>query len=502
MAIVLISLILAAFIALYFYLAQNNKYWQNRGVFCADGALPGVGHMLSVISMKINFHECCSKIYHNNRGRSMVGFYNFMSPSLMVLEPELVKTVLQTNFTSFHRNAQKIDPDTDPLLSKHPFFSYGDKWLVGRKRLTYSFSSKKLKILLESVKSVCVMLEDYLDNKLSKTGKVQLELKDLFSKYTTQVAAAAGFGVDGFCFDEEKADVSFRKIGKKILEPSIRNTMMLISVIFVPLLNKILKISIIPKDIDNFFRTLVKDLMEERRKEEIPRNDFLDLMAKLERIEGDKFDLEMLTSNVITFFIDSYGTSSTAMSFIGFQLASHPKVQEKLRKEVMTVLDKYDGAITYEGLKEMTYMDQVINESLRLQPVLPSMIKSCTEEFELRGSDGLVCRVQPETEILIPVQGLHKDSRYWKNPEVFDPERFSPDRKHSIEKFAFLPFSEGPRACVGMRMALLLMKVGFAAILRKYNLELSSKTQIPLKLIPESVLPAAKGGVWVFFRQL
>ncbi|KAL6430825.1 hypothetical protein ACFW04_006976 [Cataglyphis niger] len=501
MVVILLSLIFVAFVALYFYLAQNNKYWQNRRVFCADGALPGVGHMLSVLCMRTSFPECCNKIYNNNRDRSMVGVYNFMSPTLMILEPELVKTVLQTNFASFNQNSQKANPDLDPLMANHPFVTTGNKWITGRKRLTYAFSSMRLKILLESVKSVCAMLENYLDNKLGKVGKVELELMDLCSKYTTQVVAAAGFGVDGFCFDDEKADASFRKIGKQILEPSIRNTIMFILVVLAPPLNKIFKISFIPKHIDRFFRTMVADLMEQRRKDSIPRNDFLHLMTELERIEGDKIDLEMLTSHVLSFFIDGYGSTSTVMSFIGFQLASHPKVQEKLRKEVMTVLDKYDDVITYEGLKEMTYMDQVFNESQRLIPEA-LMQKQCTEEFELRGSDGLVCRVQPGTEILIPIQGLHKDPRYWKDPQVFDPERFNPDKKHSIKKFTFLPFGEGPRICVGMRMALLLMKAGFATILRKYSLELSPRTQVPLKMELNSILPIPKGGLWVFFRQL
>ncbi|CAL1679337.1 unnamed protein product [Lasius platythorax] len=502
MAIMLVSLILAALVALYFYLARNNKYWQNRGVSCADGALPGVGHMLPVFCMRTTFAECCRKIYNNNRGRSMVGVYNFMSPSLMVREPELVKTVLQTNFTSFHTNIQKVDPELDPLMANHPFVNYGDKWITGRKRLTYAFSSMRLKILLESVKSVCTMLENYVDNKLNKVGEVELELKDLFSRYTAQVVAAAGFGVDGFCFDDEKADVSFRKLGKEILEPSVRNSIMFLLVILVPPLNKYFKMSFIPKHIDRFFRTLVSDVMEQRRKEGIPRNDFLHLMTELERTEGDKFDVEMLASDAITFFVDGYATTSTTMSFVAFHVASHPKVQEKLRKEVMTVLDKYDGVITYEGLKEMTYMDQVLNESQRILPAGEVLQKQCTEEFELRGSDGLVCRVKPGTEILIPIKSLQEDPRYWENPEVFDPERFSPGRKNSIERFAFLPFGEGPRICVGMRMALLQMKAGLAAILRKYSLELSPRTQIPLKMTPNAILPTPKGGLWVSFRQL
>lgn len=95
--IVLKSLIGA--LALYFFLTQKNKYWQKRGVPCAEGALPGVGHMFWVICMKKILPECLLKFYENNMN-SMLGFYKFTSLSLIIIEPKLVKTVLQTNFAS------------------------------------------------------------------------------------------------------------------------------------------------------------------------------------------------------------------------------------------------------------------------------------------------------------------------------------------------------------------------------------------------------------------
>lgn len=504
MTVVLVSLILGALISLYFYLTRNYKYWQKHGVPCVDGALPGFGHMLSLICLRTNLSDFSCKIYKDfrNKGHSMVGIYDFTTPTLMILEPELVKTVLQTNFSSFSENAINIDREVDPLMSYNPFVLSGEKWLSSRKRLTYAFSSMRLKILLESVKQVCVTMENYIGGKLSNIEKAEFELKSLFSRYTAQVVAAAGFGVDGYCFDDEKKNISFRKLGRAVLEPTTRNKIVFAIAFFVPSLNKIFKMPFIPKHIDHFFRTLVAELMEQRRKDGIPRNDFFHLMAELERTEGDKFDIEMLTGNAMSFFIDGYETSSTVMSFVGFDLASYPEIQKKLREEVISVLSKYNGEITYEGLREMTYMDQVFNETMRLLPAGVLMKKRCTEEFELKGSDGVVYRMKPGMEIMIPVQALHKDPQYWENPEEYNPERFNPDRKHNIERFAFLPFGEGQRICVGMRMAQLQIKAGLAMILSKYSLEVSPKTQLPLKMIPGAILPAPKGGLWIYLRHL
>jgi len=360
----------------------------------------------------------------------------------------------------------------------------------------------RLKILFESVKQVCEKFENFLDNRLSKTGKLELELKDLFGRFTAQVVTSAGFGVDGLCFDEEREEESFYTLGKSFLEPSAFNSSIFTLIFFIPSLSKILKRGFLSKKTDQFFRKMVADVMEQRRNKQdgSPKNDFLQLMAELEETENNKIDLEILTSHAVSFFIDGYDTSSSVLSFVAFQLANHPKVQEKLREEVVSVLNKYDGVITYEALKDMTYMDQVINESMRTYPVIGFLAKTCTDEFELKGSDGLVCRVEPGTDIIIPVHSLNEDPRYWENPEIFDPERFGPDRKR-IEKFAFLPFGEGPRICVGMRMAQLQMKACLSSLLRKFSIENSPKTQLPLKM-SGSILSAPIGGLWTFIRAI
>ncbi|GAB1867046.1 Probable cytochrome P450 6a13 [Camponotus japonicus] len=500
MAIVLVSLILIVLGILYFYLTKNYNYWQKRKIPCPDGVLPGVGHFWDLITMKASFSECCLKIYNANRSHSMVGMYNFTSPTLMILEPELVKTVMQTNFVNFHENGFKIDSDLDPLLANNPFFTYGEKWITGRKRLTYAFSSMRLKILLESVKQVCEQFENFLDKKLSKVGKIELELKDLFARFTSQVVSSAGFGVDGLSFDEEKKHESFYAMGKSFLEPSGWNNFIFTLVFFLPLLGKIFRMPFLPKKVDHYFRTIITNVMEQRRTEDKPRNDFLQLMADLERTEGNKIDINVLTSHATSFFIDGYETSSTVLSFVGFQLANNPDVQAKLREEVISVLNKYEGVITYDALKDMTYMDQVISESQRIIPALGFLTKICTEETELRGSDGIACHIERGMQILIPVNGLQADPRYWEHPEVFDPDRFGPDRKHSIERFAFLPFGEGPRICVGMRMAQLQMKACLATFLRKYSIELSPKTRVPLELAASAFLTSAKDGLWAFIR--
>lgn len=427
----------------------------------------------------------------------MVGIYKGPKPVLVIRDPGLVKAVLQSNFSSFHENGLKVQPETDPLLAKNPFFNYGEEWSNGRKRLIYAFSNTRLKILFGAVEGVCKKFENFLDRHLESSGKYEVDLKRLFTKFTAEVVANAGLGIEGHCFDEKERPDAFDKIGMDILTESSLS----IIISSLPMLNRLLGISVLPKYVDQFFRQIVSENLKIRQKEEVPRNDFLQLMIDLEKT-GEKFDEETIAAHAVSFYIDGMETSSVTLSFIGYQLAVHPDIQEKLRDEVKSTYARHGGTLTYEALKEMTYMNQVISESQRYYTALGFLTKICTDEFELHGSDGLTYRVKPGTEILISIDGLHHDPNYWIDPHVFDPERFNEDRKQSIEKMTFLPFGEGPRICVGMRMAMLQLKSCMATLLNSYKLQLSPKSQVPLQLSSAFVLTVPTNGYWVSVSKL
>ncbi|XP_068972153.1 probable cytochrome P450 28d2 [Bombus flavifrons] len=136
-------------------------------------------------------------------------------------------------------------------------------------------------------------------------------------------------------------------------------------------------------------------------------------------------------------------------------------------------------------------------QSQRCHAALGFMRKICTEEFELQGSDGLTYRAKPGAHIIIPIHALHNDPKYWRDPEVFDPERFNEERKQTIEKMTFLSFGKGPRICVGIKIAMLQTKACIASLLRNYRLELSPKTQVPPKISPKYLLFEVDGAVRV-----
>ena len=493
---------LAILIFLFYYLTKNYSHWKRKGISYIPGAVPGFGHMWPMILLRENFPELCQRLYNSAPGLSMVGFYHMRTPALLIRDPDLAKIILVTKFSSFHENQIKLDPHLDPLLSTHPFFNNGDAWKNSRVRITNAFSSRKLKILLNSVNGVCFKMSDYLSKKVSAQRFTELELKDLFSRYTAEVVANAIFGVEGHSFDETSNPRSFSEMGKVVFDSNILNGITQNLVFFLPELAKTFKVSLIPQSMDSFFRKIMKEVIESRIKKEHIRNDFLQLMIDQEKIDIERFNDSAIVSHAASFFLDVYETSSITLSFLAFLIAHNPEVQEKARKEIKKVLSKFDGVLCYEALQEMTYMEQVLNESMRLYPAAGSLMKICTEEYQLTGADGISCNVKPGTIIVIPTGAYHVDPLYWLNPEKFDPERFNEEEKRNRNKFTFLPFGEGPRICVGMRMAVMQIKAAMATILENYSLEVSSKTQIPLKRDPKTLMATAVGGLWIYVKQL
>ena len=501
MASTFFTLLVGAVLLFILYFIKKYTYWKRRGIPTAKGVVPFVGNILPVLTFQSNFNDMHNKMYKNYKQYSMVGYYKLWTPVLIVREPQMVKTILQSNFSSFHKNALTVREDLDPLLVKNPFFTYGESWSRSRKRMTYAFSNVRLKSLFVTVNGVCKKFEDFLNRRLAFDDKYETELKHLFSKFTGEVVANAGLGIEGFCFEDTKHAGAFDIISEPLFEPGFFRAFEN-NALFITELRNLLRSRWIPKEFDALFRNIVKENIEIRQKESTPRNDFLQLMFDLMKTSNENIDLESITAEALSFYVDGFETSSITLSFIGYNLAAHPDVQEKLRQEITSKIAKYDGVLTFDALKEMTYMEQVMSESQRLYPALSALSKTCTEKFELQGSDGLTLQVEPGTEIIIPHHGLQVDPQYWVDPEVFDPERFNEEKKQSIVKMTFLPFGEGPRMCVGMKMAMLQMKACLATLVGKYKLTLSPKIQLPLKMTPYHFLAAAQGGLWVHISKI
>uniref|UniRef100_A0A023GF15 Putative cytochrome p450 ixodes scapularis cytochrome n=1 Tax=Amblyomma triste TaxID=251400 RepID=A0A023GF15_AMBTT len=138
----------------------------------------------------------------------------------------------------------------------------------------------------------------------------------------------------------------------------------------------------------------------------------------------------------------------------------------------------------------MVYLDACIKEALRLSASESFMARLCTEETTVAGIP-----FKPGMCVEVPLAGMHHDPEYFPEPEKFNPDRFLPENKDSVKPFTFMPFGNGPRSCVGMRLGMVQAKTFLACLLRRVKLEKCPETMVPVKFKPRMLLPVTDGPV-------
>jgi len=186
-----------------------------------------------------------------------------------------------------------------------------------------------------------------------------------------------------------------------------------------------------------------------------------------------------------------YETTASTLSFCTYELALHPKVQDKLYAEVAAVADK-NGNIDYETLVKLPYIDAVLSETLRKYPPLSRLERRVSENYTLGGEDNGGIKLYKGQVVEIPTFAIHHCEDYYENPEEFDPERFMPENRHKIKPYTYLPFGAGPRNCIGLRFALLEAKLSLSKLIQKYRFVRSENTDVPLKFKSSGLLQVEK----------
>lgn len=170
---------------------------------------------------------------------------------------------------------------------------------------------------------------------------------------------------------------------------------------------------------------------------------------------------EHLGANLVELLFAGYNTVVNTMSTAVYLLACNPEKQDKARAQVDEVL-KGRSEITWEDVDKLQYLDLVMNETLRLFSPTPAIGRKLEQDTKL---GEVICPAG--TEIMMPMCAVHRDPTYWENPNDFVPERFSQE----FARCSWMPFSDGPRRCLGQHYARLIFKVALAQHLKHFVFE-------------------------------
>ncbi|CEI87192.1 hypothetical protein RMCBS344292_01611 [Rhizopus microsporus] len=240
-------------------------------------------------------------------------------------------------------------------------------------------------------------------------------------------------------------------------------------------------------------RWLLQDIIKEKKESPSTKSnpDLLSLMIMA--TNHDKTSKEYLTdgeliSNIAVFFVAGHETTASATSSFLYYLATHPNIQEKARKEVLSILgdDPEDIIPTDKELKQMDYLNNCIKETMRANPPTSGNLPRVASRDTQIGN----VFVPRGTMINLELYSAHHMDKYWDLPEVFNPDRFNTDNPSYREKAIWMPFGYGPRTCIGLNFSMYEQRVLMAMFLKKYTWKL-----VPNSEHEHGLKNAAGGGI-------
>ncbi|CAH1398030.1 unnamed protein product [Nezara viridula] len=464
------SLVCLVFVAAYIFLKRRYSYWKKLGVPGPEPTMI-IGNLKDLLSLKFSEPDMMHEWYKKYRNEPYIGYYKFWKPTLFVIDPELVKAITETDCNHFIDRPTFITSAESDAVLDSLFNMSGARWKAKRQLFAKLFNPKQLRELSNLLEG----LNDSLVNQFEEQRKLgnEVDMIVVMERHILKLITAFLYSIDTSQNLDRQSKLS--ELSENFARPSSSTVRKFIFYEVFPRLHIKLKRAAFPRFFWDFFSAFTNDLFSTRNNTKIDRDDLVTLIEKTQQEgipEGDRIGHHEAVGHVFGFFIAGHHTTMTSVSHIIYQLSLHPQIQEKLRTEVDSVLKGKD-TINYDSTREMNYLEAVINESLRLFPLLGVLKRGCTKTYKV--NDKLT--IPKGMEVILPARSLHTDPKYFPEPEKFIPERFfDPETPQAL----LMSFGKGPRMCIGKRFAYIAMKIIIAKIISEYIILPGTKTRNPV----------------------
>ncbi len=196
-----------------------------------------------------------------------------------------------------------------------------------------------------------------------------------------------------------------------------------------------------------------------------PRGDLLGAMLAAADDDGTKMSDEQLRDETVTLFLAGHETTALALTYALYLLALHPEIEARAADEVRSTLE--GRRPTADDVPRLAYLERVLKEAMRLYPPAWVIGREVLKPITLGG-----VRVEPGVQVVASQWLVHRDARFWPEPERFDPSRFEPSASEGRRRFAYFPFGGGPRVCIGNHFAMMEAVILLALVLARFRVEL------------------------------
>jgi cytochrome P450 family 3 subfamily A len=451
MILLALTVILGAFV---WYIHHRLTYWQRRGV-----PTPGLFYQWHYYRRELGPYD---QELHRKLG-PIYGTYDWLTPILIVGDPDAIREVLVKDFQSF--------PNHKPFRFGIPIFDMnlfsldgGEDWKRIRSIVSPTFTSGKLRGMDQIVHEAIDLLKKNL-TKAVKDGK-PVNLRTIYNAMSFDVIVRCAYGAKVDVISDPNNPILTN------LENLFSGRWEQVVAMKAPSVAKLLGVHELAMKPFRFFEDMSQKLFDDRQNSGgAVKNDFLQLMIEASKNQAENKSiskLEMMAQSLI-FLIAGFDTTATTMACSAYHLAKNPDVQAKLTAEVSKIKD-----VNHDTVMELKYLEAVLKEVLRLSPPGIRVERQCVAKTQV----GKVV-VEPGVIISVPVFAVHRDPQQFKDPETFNPDRFldgGEDVNH--HPYAYLPFGGGPRMCIAQRFALMEAKMALALVMQKFHFETVPETRL------------------------
>ena len=388
-------------------------------------------------------------------------FESRLLTSLLLTDPEAVQHVLQDNHKNYLKEVRSARIFRT-ALGNGLFLSEGDIWRTQQQTVRPAFHRRHLT-------DATVSMVEAIDEMLTRWSQFaerreEFSLRDEAGRLTVDIAGRTLFGQE--LGEDAKVLARANATIFEYFTHRLRN------LIVVPQFIPTARNRAVRKALDDTYR-IVDEILERGRAAAHSSTGLLSILLEAHD-PADAVQVQELRDNVTTLLAASSETSGMALSWTWYLLAKHPHVARKLSEEIRSVLSHRRPG--FDELHELTYTRMVIDEALRLYP--PAWVIARTAQ-----TDDQVCgfRIPAGASVYASAWVTHRSSRYWEDPEKFDPERFSPAHRLGRHTYAYYPFGGGPRTCIGDQFSLLAQTLALAMSMQRFRL------RIDAEVVPEGL---------------
>ncbi|KAJ9585741.1 hypothetical protein L9F63_002531, partial [Diploptera punctata] len=453
----------------------TTRYWhfykKIRKVPWAKDFIPLFGHALQIFVPLNKMMETITAV--TKRNPPFFIFWVGPFPMLVLIEPKHLEVILGSvkcidksiQYSFFH-----------PWLGTGLLTSTGSKWHSHRKMITPTFHFKILENFVEVFVKKSEILVKKLENEL---GSEKFDIYPYITLCALDIISETAMGIESNTQKEQMQSEYTNALN------SLVDSIKFLFSVYTENMIEVFKLPPQGRRFNNYVKILqsfTNKIIQERKElfntpcswriettvEEIGikrKLALLDLLLETSE-NGALLTDEEIREEVDTFTFEGHDTTTAAISWSLHVLTSHPDVQDKVYEELKDIFGDSDRPPTMKDLAEMKYLERVIKEALRLYPSVPMFARELREDVEIEWPLFL-----STSSAQMIVFAINSTKEHFPNPEEFNPDNFLPEIIAERNPYAYIPFSAGPRNCIGQKFAILEEKTVLSYILRNYKLE-------------------------------